>query len=69
MASKNLIRRFYVCDTSPEHGGPFYGVTLVALECGPGGVRKRKRKSFIVAHLCENCLREKIFTVKGSDLR
>lgn len=49
------------CGKSPDHAGPYFTVSLIASEIGPGsrtGKKRRKRRVLreTVLRLCEECL-------------
>ena len=57
------------CDTDKKHVGPYFTITVSALEVGPGtGLRKRISARQIVARLCGRCLLDSIISLEGRKL-
>ena len=59
------------CHRSQEHRGPFFTITVVANESGPGsrlGGKERKQVRYVVGRLCRKCLRKSRVRVSGKKL-
>lgn len=59
------------CDKGKNHAGPFFTVFAVALLSGPdsrGKGQKRVRCSRRLTRLCQECLGETTFEVRGGDI-
>ena len=60
-----------VCGMNAKHKGPFFTLTLIAFQCGPGSRVKgksRKKVSYVVGRLCRRCIRQSQVRVKGEKL-
>ena len=62
------------CDVSDSHPGPYFTVTILAVEGGPGTRigdhtgSKRRVGRLRLRRLCKDCLVEKEFRVFGQEL-
>ncbi len=59
------------CDGGKDHLGPFFTITVSAMEVGPGtGAKEHKRITArqIVSRLCSECLRTAVIRLEGSKL-
>lgn len=59
------------CDEGKQHGPPFFTITVLALEVGPGsGARGHTRLSTrqIVSRLCASCLLKAVIRLEGAKL-
>ena len=59
------------CQMSQSHRGPFFTITVVAFQSGPGSrVRGKERRQvrYVVGRLCRKCLSSSLVKVKGQRL-
>jgi len=59
------------CDEGAKHAGPFFTITVSALEVGPSTGRagyKRISARQIVSRLCSECLRTAVIRLEGAKL-
>ena len=56
------------CQMSDSHKGPFFTITIVAYQSGPGSrVEGKKRRQFryVVGRVCRDCFSRALVNVKG----
>ncbi len=67
---RGIVEKTQWCDNGRAHTGPFFTITGVAMEVGPG-TRQRTRKRIqarkTLGRLCAKCLRVAVFRLKGAD--
>ena len=59
------------CGMSEQHRGPFFTITLVAYQSGPGSRmegKKRRQVRYVVGRVCRDCVSSLLVRVKGSKL-
>jgi hypothetical protein len=59
------------CSMNHAHKGPFFTITVVAHQSGPGSRvhgKERKQIRYVVGRLCRRCVRQSLLRVKGQKL-
>lgn len=59
------------CSMNASHKGPYFTITVVAHQSGPGSrVRGKERRQvrYVVGRLCRRCVRQSLVKVKGQKL-
>jgi hypothetical protein len=59
------------CSMNHAHKGPYFTITVVAHQCGPGSRvrgKERRKVSYVVGRLCRRCVRRSLVSVKGQKL-
>ena len=59
------------CRNSEEHKGPFFTLTLVAYQSGPGSRvegKKRRQVRYVLGRVCRDCIPSSLIRVNGKKL-